>query len=196
MLKNRLRQKDFEYEFFFKHKKTLDIGCAAGEFIRHNPSQISGVDINAAVLEPLKARGWQVQTASAGRLPFADREFEAVHCRNVIEHLSVPEAYELLKEGARVLRPGGIFVLASELATGKFWDTFGHVKPYPPAAVIKLLRAQSREGFDGLTDLEYASVFYLGDHFKNKLRYLISTTLGYYFPTRFAREYFLVLRKK
>ena len=196
MLKSRFRGKDFEYEFFFKDKKPLDIGCAAGEFIKHNPGLINGVDANAKILEPLLAKGWRVRTAQASWLPFADKEFEAIHCRNVIEHLEVDEAYGLLKEGARVLRTGGILVLASEIVTKNFWDTFGHVKPYPPAAVIKLLRAQSREEFDSLTNLEYVGVFYLGNHFKNRLLYLISAALGYYLPSWFAREYFLILRKK
>ena len=196
ILKSRFQKKDFEYEFFFKGKKTLDIGCAAGEFVGHDPSLISGIDANSKILEPLLIKGWLVQIAQAGQLPFADKEFEAIHCRNVIEHLEVDEAHQLLKEGARVLKKGGIFILASEVVTEKFWDTFGHVKPYPPAAVIKLLRPQSREEFDGLTDLECVGVFYLGDYFKNKLLYLVSAMLGYYLSKWFAREYFLILRKK
>jgi SAM-dependent methyltransferase len=196
ILKSRFQKKDFEYEFFFKGKKTLDIGCAAGEFIKQDPKLISGIDANAEVLKPLLAKGWQVQIAQADQLPFTNQEFEAVHCRNVIEHLEVNEAYQLLQEGTRVLREGGIFILASEVVTEKFWDTFGHVKPYPPAAVIKLLRPQSREEFDGLADLEYVGVFYLGDYFKNKLLYLVSAMLGYYLPKWFAREYFLILRKR
>ncbi len=190
IVKSRLKRRDFLYEFYFKGRKTLDLGCGAGEFLRNDPN-IIGVESNARL-----AQRPQVVLGNATKLPFEDQTFDAIHCRNVIEHLEVDEAYQMIKEGIRVLKPGGIFMIASETVTKKFWGTFGHTKPYPPGAIIKLIREENREEFEGLTSLEHLATFYLGNYSKYKLVYLLKGFLGYYLPALFAREYFTFLIKK
>ncbi len=196
ILFNRIRKRDFLYEFFFKGKKTLDVGCGQGEFLKNDLKGIIGVDSNKNVVEKLLHEGLRVAAGEAHHLPFDDNSFDCIHCRNVVEHLTVDKAYGMLKECSRVLKSGGFFILGSEMVTRKFWGTFGHIKPYPPGAIIKLLRTESREEFEGIAELEYLDVFYIGNYFKNKLLYFLSFFAGYYFPELFAREYFLVLRKK
>ncbi len=191
----RLRGKSFLYEFYFKNKRTLDIGCGEGEFLRINPEHLHGVDANVRTVENLQRKGYKVTLGSALKLPYAHGEFEAVHCRNVIEHLDAPGAYTLIQEAARVLQSGGIFVVASEVVTKKFWETFGHIKPYPPAAIVKLLRRESREEFEAIATLEYVTVFYFGDFFKNRGLYVLALIIAWYTPF-WRREYFLILRKK
>ncbi len=195
MLKNRLKGRSFLYEFYFKGKKTLDVGCGEGEFMKHDRKLVTGFDPNQRVVARLKSEGFNVFSASGENMPFGDGEFEMAHCHNVIEHLDVAAAYGMLKETSRVLRPGGFLVLSSEVVTKKFWETFGHIKPYPPAAVIKLLRPDSREEFEGLKEFEPVGLFYIGDSYKNKLAYFISFTIGHFTPF-FRREYFLVLKKR
>ncbi len=195
MLGSRLRDRSFLYEFYFKGKKTLDVGCGEGEFMKHDKRLITGFDPNQRVIDRLKAEGFNAASADAAAMPFADNEFEMAHCHNVIEHLDVRTAYAMLKETARVLKPGGCLVLSSETVNKKFWETFGHVKPYPPRSVVKLLRPDSREEFEGLAEFEAVGLFYIGDLFKNKLAYFFSFTLGHFTPF-FRREYFLVLRKR
>lgn len=195
IISSRLKGKSFIYEFYFKSKKTLDLGCGEGEFMKHGKDHIVGIDPNARVIERLKNEGYQASVEDARKLSFKDEEFEAIHCHNVIEHMDVSTAYAMLAEGARVLKKDGLFVISSEVVTKKFWTTFGHVKPYPPEAIIKLLRPDSREEFDAIKGLEPVGVFYIGNYYKNKILYLISFSLGYLTPL-FRREYFLVLRKK
>lgn len=195
ILRKRLRGENFLYEFYFKYKKTLDIGCGEGEFIKNNPKRIMGIDANSRVIEELKGRGFDATVGEVTHLPFVNGAFEAVHCRNVIEHLHIVDAHALITESARVLQSGGIFILASETVTRKFWSTFGHIKPYPPEAIIKLLRKESREEFEGVDTLEYLDTFYFGDFFKNKILYILSVFIAYYTPL-LRREYFLILRKK
>lgn len=195
MLKSRLEGRSFLYEFYFRGRKTLDVGCGEGEFMKHDRKLITGFDPNQRAVDKLRSEGFDVFCASGNVVPFKDCDFEMAHCHNVIEHLGVADAYAMLKETARVIQSGGCLVLSSEVATERFWDTFGHIKPYPPAAIIKLLRPDSREEFEGIKDFEVAGLFFIGDFFKNKLAYLFSFTLGH-FTSLFRREYFLVLRKK
>ncbi len=195
IIKTRLSGKNFIYEFYFKDKKTIDIGCGEGEFLKFDKKLITGVDTNSRVIERLNSEGYLAGLASGGKLPYPENTFEMAHCHNVIEHLDIKTAYDMLHEAVRVLKPGGMLVLSSETVTRKFWETFGHVKPYPPEAVIKLLRPDSREEFEGLKGFEPVGLFFIGDLFKNKILYFISFVLGYY--TRLMRrEYFLVLKKK
>lgn len=195
ILTNRLKGRNYIYEFYFKGKKTLDIGCGEGEFMKFDKELITGFDPNQRVVDKLKTEGYKAECASGAKMPFSDSEFEMAHCHNVIEHLDVNTAYAMLKEAARILKPGGSLVLSTEVVTKKFWETFGHVKPYPPRAVVKLLRPDSREEFEGIKSFEPIGLFYIGDLYKNKLLYLISFALGYFTPFM-RREYFLVLRKK
>lgn len=192
---SRLKGKSFLYEFYFKDKKTLDIGCGEGEFLSLNKDTITGVDLNDRVVKKLVDDGYLASVGSATELPFPDATFERVHCRNVIEHLSIEDAYKLLNESGRVLESGGLFVLASEVVNKKFWDTFGHTKPYPPNAIIKLLRDESREHFEKLNGFVYVDTLYFGDYHKNKLIYFLSVLIAYYTPLC-RREYFLVLKKQ
>ncbi len=195
ILKERLKRRNFLYEFYFKNKKTIDIGCGGGEFLLYDKKNIHGVDLNDVVIKKLADKGFFVRLASADKIPYSDGEFDMAHCHNVIEHLTPKVAHGMLLEASRVLKKGGLFVLSSEVVTKKFWGTFGHTRPYPPGSIKKLLREDSREEFETIKTFEWVNVFYLGDYYKNKILYLISAFLGYYTPL-FRREYFVVLRKK
>ena len=195
IIRARIAKRNFVYEFYCKGKRTLDVGCGEGEFLKNNKELMYGFDPNDRVVKRLVSEGYHVQSGTAEHMPYADGEYEVVHCHNVIEHLDIGAAYTLLTESARVLRPGGLFVLSSEVVTKKFWDTFGHVKPYPPHAIIKLFRAESREEFEGITTLDPVGLFYIGDYHRNRLVYLFRFIIGYLTPF-FRREYFLVLRKR
>jgi len=195
IIKTRLQKKNYLYEFYFKGRNVLDVGCGEGEMMSFGKNNITGIDMNERAINRLQQEGYKAILASVTSLPFDDDHFEAANCHNVIEHLDVQTAYMLLKETARVLKPGSLLVLSSELPTSKFWNTFGHIKPYPPMAVLKLLRAESREEFEGLADLEFHSVFYSSDCFNYKFVHLIAAFIAYHLPL-LRREYFLVLKKK
>ena len=46
-------------------------------------------------------------------MPFQDNEADAVYCVSVLEHIPNPE--RTVKEVARILQPGGVFVLTIDL---------------------------------------------------------------------------------
>jgi 2-polyprenyl-6-hydroxyphenyl methylase/3-demethylubiquinone-9 3-methyltransferase len=90
--------------------RILDLGTGKGRFARHladEGAHVVGLDASAAMLGA--ARGLDRVHASADRLPFRDRAFDAVVAVEVIEHLA--DLDPVLAEVHRVLRPGGVAVL-------------------------------------------------------------------------------------
>lgn len=95
----------------------LDAGCGSGEFTAFLADlgfSVTGVDIlaNAVVQAQQRCPGPRFEVASleAG-LPFADEEFAAVWCSEVLEHLFY--VYAALAELNRVLQPDSKLVLTT-----------------------------------------------------------------------------------
>ncbi len=87
--------------------KVLDVGCGAGSVAkavkRERPDlDVVGCDVSRSALAVADFRA-----AEAEKLPFADGEFDFVWIFDVLEHVEKPE--QVLREIARVLRPGGAF---------------------------------------------------------------------------------------
>lgn len=196
MLKKRMQGRNFLYEYYFSgNGSVLDIGCGNGEFMNYNSENIKGFDINKEAVEALQRKNYDAKIGDVRNMPYEDECFDRAHCRNVIEHLYPEDAYLMLKESARVLKSGGLLVLGTEMPTKKIWGTFGHIKPYPPGAIKKLLREETKEEFLPLKNFEHVSTIYLGHYSKIHFFYFLSSLLAYYLPV-FRREYFIVLRKR
>ena len=94
-------------------RPVLDIGTGDGHFasIAYDEPIDVGVDVRSTELAEARDRGPTVYRAviqaSATSLPFADGAFATVISNCVIEH--IPEVDDVLREIARVLRPGGTF---------------------------------------------------------------------------------------
>ncbi len=88
----------------------LEIGCGTGvhaALVRELGWTPVGVDLSSGMLRHARDRLPVVQ-ADAGRLPLRDNSVPAVVAMMV--HTDMPEYPSVLREVARVLRPGGVFV--------------------------------------------------------------------------------------
>jgi len=96
----------------------LDLGCAYGflvEEARAAGFRAVGLDASHYALtqtrEHARAAAGSVLQGHAEALPFADESFDVVSAFDLLEHVPAPE--RLVREAARVLRPGGLFVAAT-----------------------------------------------------------------------------------
>lgn len=97
-------------------ERILDLGCAAGaitHFLSELGAETVGVDAEQRAIE--KARelfpGLEFVVADVGALPFEDASFDKAVAADLVEHLDEETFRRMLRELARVLRPGGSFTL-------------------------------------------------------------------------------------
>ena len=94
----------------------LDLGCGRGEWLRllkKEGIRALGVDSNEGQAEAARAAGLDVVSGDLMRFvrqrPAGTADgFSAFH---VVEHLPPPLVLELLQEGLRIVRPGGVLIL-------------------------------------------------------------------------------------
>lgn len=109
-----------------KDKHVLDIGCGAGGIdcllvTEYGAAKVTGIDVEAPVLETARARAEEAGVADRidlvkvdpGPLPFGDANFDVVFSKDSIVH--IPDKHALAREVYRVLKPGGVFVASDWL---------------------------------------------------------------------------------
>ncbi len=94
---------------------SLDVGGFDGSFastwLLGRPPFDVGLDLTIRV-GPDTARAYRsVVNGDAQSLPFPDSTFNSILCNSVIEH--IPDDVKVLREFARVLRPGGVLMLTT-----------------------------------------------------------------------------------
>lgn len=110
-----------------KNLRILDLGAGTGGLAlilaEEGASEVVGVDISPAMLEVAEylrlssalptANRVSFRLAAAQRMPFRSDSFDAIICRLVLYHTHKPD--HILQEVMRLLKPGGILILAELL---------------------------------------------------------------------------------
>src|SRR5258708_24744366 len=129
--------------------KVLDVGCGRGEILRHCArlgADAFGVDYAPVAVEMaskavagdrLAPGKTGVAQSDAKRLPFPNGYFDRVLMFDVVEHLFPWELNQSLAEIARVLKPGGAFIVHT--APNVCYDRY----PYP---LVRLVRRALGQG--------------------------------------------------
>lgn len=145
--------------------KILDIGCADGTFTKvilenSKTKKIVGIDVLSSSVAYAKKRfarskKLSFKVADAHRLPFLNKEFDAIFCLETLEHVENPEM--VLAEVRRVLKDSGyiIVLVPSEnflfrfgwpfwlMTRGKIWRGT-HINNFSGDKLVGLLK---KEGF-------------------------------------------------
>ena len=103
---------------FSNARLALDIGCGTGygtaELSRYALRAV-GIDISSEAVryasDHYRNANLTFASASATQLPFPDQSFDLITAFEIIEHLS--DWTRLLTEAARLLRPGGVFLVST-----------------------------------------------------------------------------------
>jgi SAM-dependent methyltransferase len=90
----------------------LDVGCGPGLFDRHVASafDLHGVDVSPAMVERARETNPEAEYAVSepGRLPYDDGRFDLAFAICVLHHVDRADRLPLVRETARVVRPGGL----------------------------------------------------------------------------------------
>lgn len=101
--------------------RVLDLACGSGLYSlawAERGARVTGIDFDHGLLEASRERVRRLAPGApapawtggdAARLPFRGGEFDLVFCNSLLEHVPAWEA--VVRESARVLRPGGVFVV-------------------------------------------------------------------------------------
>lgn len=98
---------------FSRRGRCLDIGCGAGSFVQKmllEGWESHGVEINRLAAEVGSSRGLDIHAGDLQSAQFPDSYFDYVRASHSLEHVTSPQ--ETLLEINRILRPGGIVMLA------------------------------------------------------------------------------------
>lgn len=142
----------------------LDVATGGGHTaLRFAPlvAQVIATDITPAMLDKAEAfvTGQGIENtifapADAERLPFEDGTYDLVTCRIAPHHF--PDCPRFVREGARVLRPGGLFLvqdhaLPEDQAAARYIDTFeklrdpSHNRAYSESEWVSMFQAAGLE---------------------------------------------------
>ena len=99
-------------------RRVLEVGCGWGELAdwvaRETGAEVVATDLSPRMVELSRERGLDARFADVQQLPFADGSFDAAVAAWMLYH--VPDLDRGLSELARVLRPGGRLVAATNSA--------------------------------------------------------------------------------
>lgn len=104
-------------------RRVLDAGCGAGRLLPHLAGLgclVEGVDLSAEMVRRAHADhpGFDVEVASLDALPHPDATFDGVVCWYSTIHHRDDALGAVIAELRRVLRPGGLLLLAFQAGEG------------------------------------------------------------------------------
>lgn len=130
--------------------RALDVGCGRGEWLALLTEQgfePHGVDLNIAMIEHCRERGFDVTHADAVSVMRTQPEnsHALVSAFHLIEHLPFDVLYSLVDQANRILAPGGVLILETPnpenvlVGSHTFYHDPTHRNPITPTAISFLL---------------------------------------------------------
>lgn len=135
-------------------QNVLDLGCGTGALTLHvaqRGAKVTGIDINAEMLDIARRR--VRSTGMAARVDLREmgvaelgaeeaQRYNAVMSSLCFSELSEDELTYTLREVARILRPGGLLLIADEIKPRGFFKRLIHQTIRTPLAVLAYVITQ------------------------------------------------------
>jgi 2-polyprenyl-3-methyl-5-hydroxy-6-metoxy-1,4-benzoquinol methylase len=148
-------------ERFVQPGRLLDIGCATGFLLAEAQTrgwQVQGMDVSHFAISYVRDRfGFDVQQGDLLELDYPPNSYDLITLWDVIEHVPDPKAY--VTRIAELLKPGGVFALATPdidsipaKITGTRWVGYKlseeHVYYFAPRTLQRMLNEAGMDVID------------------------------------------------
>ena len=138
-----MSQEDQIVEKICSNKLCLEIAPGKGKFLKIDPINRVGIEINKSLSEELQSSGLNCINANFFSYE-TDAKYDVVYARNFIEHLHPSDLASFLAKCDSLLSPNGHIVLVTPVES-VIWRTASHIRPYPPIALKKLLYLETEQ---------------------------------------------------
>jgi ubiquinone/menaquinone biosynthesis C-methylase UbiE len=160
--------------------RALELACSAGQSTtalkaRFPDAEVWGTDVAAPQVRYARWRARRLRSdvhfrqLAAEDLDFADASFDLVYASLLFHEVPVPVGQQIARQVARVLRPGGVFIVNDlnprELTDGawpayeRWWDTTQNAEPYE----LEFLRSDFTAALErSFSRVEFAAQGYSG----------------------------------
>jgi ubiquinone/menaquinone biosynthesis C-methylase UbiE len=124
-----------------RHVKLVDLACGNGRFLRqvlaaYPRINATGLDLSPAYCEEARKRlsDWgqvEIINGAVEQAPFEDASVEAATCVYLFHELPPRVRRDAAREIGRIVKPGGVFVLADSIQTGDTADLDQMLEYFP-----------------------------------------------------------------
>jgi ubiquinone/menaquinone biosynthesis C-methylase UbiE len=156
--------------------RLIDLACGNGRFLRQLLAAFpripaTGLDLSPAYCADARARlaDWpqvEIVTGAAEQTPFDAETFDAATCIYLFHELPPRVRRDVAREIARILKPGGVFLLADSIQTGDAADMDRMLEYFPVGFHEPYFGSYLKEDFAALfgevgLDLEQTELAFL-----------------------------------
>ena len=128
-----------------ENEELLELGSGYGEFLRFIRAREKwGLDLNRDLVRYWPPEVHPLIQSALSPLPLESGTVGTVVASNFFEHFTIPDGESILREVARVLRPGGRLIVVQpnfRLEPRRFFDDFTHKTPFTDAGFTDFLRS-------------------------------------------------------
>jgi ubiquinone/menaquinone biosynthesis C-methylase UbiE len=148
---SRMRFLDVLLRSIPRRGRVLDVGCGPGSMLHYlgKYGEVTGVDSYLPALEMARTNfDGQLLEGDIARLPFPDAHFSLVAACEVLYHRNVTDLLQAVGECARVLEPGGHFLVVDSAYSACYsaHDRAAHgARRFDKGTLVKLFQAAGLE---------------------------------------------------
>jgi SAM-dependent methyltransferase len=168
-------------------RNVLDVGCGYGTYMRllkNLDYQVVGVDVNPVQVKKNVEEGFKCYTVEE----FKDKKvepFDIILMSHLIEHLNHEGLLQLMQFYMRYLKDGGKIIIATPLATERFWYDYTHIRPYMPQSIWHAFGSNVEEISIAKQDfyLQLKDIYFIKDCYRTRKKrsYYIQKTNGVFY---------------